>query len=204
MARKVATGIPTQNGSSHGHQRDGDVAPPSTIAAQIVHNRANVTREEPENQELFGRLLQEYLNDPIAEDASLETNAQLIHVVAEAGLDAVQKADPFAPNAAARRASDSLQVLELTIRRSPQILFYNGSDTSIDGASPPLILWLLPKILGLAGRDGTYSQVVSFLNTCVHLSLTGNQFWRRGQALLELIRIMIQGMAPPPPNPCIC
>lgn len=203
MTRKVATGTPTQNGSSHGRHRNRDLPPPSTIAAQIVHNRTHVTREEPENQELFSRLLQEYLNDPVAEDTSLETNAQLIHVVAEAGLDAVQRADPFAPNAATRRASDSLRVLELTIRRSPQILFYNGSDTSTDGEDPPLALWLLPKILGLAGRGDIHSQIITFLSTCLHLSLTGNHLWRRGQALVELVRVMIQGMVSPPRDLCI-
>lgn len=195
MTRKVAPGLLSQNGSSHGNRPNGDMPPPSTIAAQIVHSRANVTREEPGNQELFGRLLQEYLDDPIAEETSLETNAQLISVVAEAGLDAVHQRDPFAPDAAVRRASDSLRVLELTIRRSPRVLFYNGSDTSPDGEKPPLILWLLPKIIGLAGREGIHSQVIALLGACIHLNLSSNHLWRQGQALLELCRVMILGQS---------
>jgi len=193
MVRKAATGISTQNGSFRGYHHNGDLPPASTIAAQIVHNRTNVSREEPENQELFSKLLQEYLTDPIADEASLETNAQLISVVAEAGLDAVHKGNPFAPDAAIQRASDSLRVMELSIRRSPQLVFYNGSDTTPDGANPPLILWLLPKLLALAGRQEIQSQVAAFLCTCIRLTLTASHLWRRGQALIELVRVMIQG-----------
>jgi len=192
MVRKAITAFSTQNGSSRSHYLNGDVPPASTIAAQIVHNRTNVSREEPENQELFSRLLQEYLTDPIAEEASLETNAQLISVVAEAGLDDLHKGNPFAPDAAIQRASDSLRVIELSIRRSPQVLFYNGSDTSPDGTNPPLILWLLPKLLGLASKRKVQNQVSAFLSTCIQLTLTTNLLWQRGRALIELVRVMIQ------------
>src|SRR5579871_1965376 len=99
MVRKAVSGLPAQTKSSHGnHTTIRDLPPPSTITAQIVHHRSNATREEPEYQELFGKLLQEYLKDPIVEETSLETNAQLISVVAEAGLDALRKGDPFAPD----------------------------------------------------------------------------------------------------------
>jgi len=53
-----------------------NLPPPSTIAAQIVYNRSNVARQEPENEALFGKLLQEYLRDPVVEEANVETNAQ--------------------------------------------------------------------------------------------------------------------------------
>lgn len=172
---------------------NGDAPPPSTIAAQIVHNRANVAREEPENQELFSRLLQEYLDDPVAEETSLETNAQLISVVAEAGLDAVQKGDPFAPDAATRRAVDSIQVLRLTARRNPRVLFYNGKDTCTTGASPPLILVLLPKLLALAGKKDVNEEIVTFLNDAVELALASIHLLQQGSAFLELIRIVIDG-----------
>lgn len=173
-----------------------DLPPPSTIAAQIVHNRANATREEPEYQELFGKLLQEYLKDPIVEEASLETNAQLISVVAEAGLDALRKGDPFAPDAATRRAVDSLQVIQLTVQRSPRILFFNGSTTALDGPKPPLILWIIPKVLSLAGPRRTQTiqvHITSFLSTCINALLKSTQLWWQGKGVIHLIRTMVQG-----------
>jgi len=196
MVRKVSSGLPAQTKSSHGNPPSGDLSPPSTIAAQIVNNRANATREEPEHQELFGKLLQEYLKDPIVEETSLETNAQLVSVVAEAGLDAVRKGDPFAPDAATRRAVDSLQVIQLTVQRSPRILFFNGTTTALDGSKPPLILWLLPKVLGLAGPRGTQTiqaQITSFLSTCVNALLKSTQLWCQGNGVVHLIRTMVQG-----------
>jgi serine/threonine-protein kinase ATR len=196
MGRKVSAGLPAQTKSSHGNHSSGDLPPSSTIAAQIVHNRAKATREEPEYQELFGKLLQEYLKDPIVEEASLETNAQLISVVAEAGLDAVRKDDPFAPDAATRRAVDSLQVIQLTVQRSPRILFFNGSTTALDGSKPPLILWLLPKVLGLAGPRRTQTiqdQITSFLSTCINALLKSTQLWCKGKEVVHLVRTMVQG-----------
>ena len=196
MVQKVPTGLPAQTKSSHGNHTSWDLPPPSTIAAQIVHNRANATREEPEHQELFGKLLQEYLKDPIVEETSLETNAQLISVVAEAGLDAVRNGDPFAPDAANRRAVDSLQVIQLTIQRSPRILFFNGTNTALDGSKPPLILWLLPKVLGLAGLRGTQTiqtQITSFMFTCMNALLKSTQLWYRGKGVVHLLRTIVQG-----------
>ena len=196
MVRKVSSGLPAQTKSSHGNHSTKDLPPPSTIAAQIVHNRSNATREEPEHQELFGKLLQEYLKDPIVEETSLETNAQLISVVAEAGLDALRKGDPFSPDAATRRAVDSLQVIQLTVQRSPRILFFNGSTTALDGSKPPLILWLLPKVLGLAEPRRTHTiqaQITSFLSTCIDALLKSTQLWCQGKGVIHLIRTMIQG-----------
>ena len=99
MAPRSRSVRPTQNGHLNTIEltNGNNLPPPSTIAAQIVHNRANVARQEPENKALFGKLLQEYLRDPIAEDSSVETYAQLIQVVAEAGLDVMLSDDPFAP-----------------------------------------------------------------------------------------------------------
>jgi len=197
MVWKASSGLLAQTKSSHGnHTTARDLAPPSTIAAQIVHNRANATREEPEHQELFGKLLQEYLKDPTFEEASLETSAQLISVVAEAGLDALRKDDPFAPDAATRRAIDSLEVIQLTVQRSPRILFFNGSTTALDGSKPPLILWLLPKVLGLAGhrrRQTIHAQITTFLFTCINTLLKSTQLWCQGKGVIHLIRTMVEG-----------
>ena len=124
--------------------------PPSTIAAQIVHNRSYVARQEPENKALFGKLLQEYIRDPIIEDSSVETNAQLIQVVAEAGLDVLLSDDPFAPDALLEQARDSLLVLKLTISRKPEVLLYQGED---EDGKPPFVLWILAKVLRLIGRQ---------------------------------------------------
>ena len=151
MAPRSRSVRPTQNGTNLGMElTNGNHAPPpSTIAAQIVHNRANVARQEPENKALFGKLLQEYLRDPIIEDSNTETNAQLIQVVAEAGLDILLSDDPFAPDNLLEQAKDSLLVIKLTIARKPEVLLYGGQS---EDERPPLMLWLLAKILRLMGR----------------------------------------------------
>jgi len=149
MARRNAgSGAPQT--VSHGSST-GDI-PPSTIAAKIVHNHQDATtRQEPESKQLFGQLLQEYLNDAAGEDAvekSVETNAKLISIVVEAGLDSLLKDNPFAQDLLLPQAGDSLKVIRITIERAPEVLFYwDGRE-----GQPQLYLWLVPKMLALLGR----------------------------------------------------
>lgn len=147
----------------------GDI-PASTIAAKIVHNHQDATtRQEPESKQLFGRLLQEYLNDSSSEDAlekSLETNAKLISIVVEAGLDCLLKDNPFAQDLLLPQATDSLKVIQITIERVPEVLFCSdGRDDQ-----PQLVLWLMPKLLALLGRKYLASlagPIVALLSTCL-------------------------------------
>jgi serine/threonine-protein kinase ATR len=168
--------------------------PPSTIAAQIVHNRANVARQEPENKALFGKLLHEYLRDPIAEDSSVETNAQLIQVVAEAGLDVMLSDDPFAPSNLLEQAKESLLVMRLTVVRRPEVLQYSPED---DDAQPPLLLWILAKILRLLGRKSLRAMqddLCTLLSTMLGVLLGKNRSLHQAKAFEDMLCQLVEGL----------
>jgi serine/threonine-protein kinase ATR len=167
--------------------------PPSTIAAQIVHNRSNVSRQEPENKALFGKLLQEYLRDPIAEDSGVETNAQLIQVVAEAGLDVMLSDDPFAPENLIEQAKDSLLVMRLTITRRPEVLQYQSEDQN---ERPPLLLWILAKILRLLGRRNLQAiqvDLCKLLSTIFVVLFSKTRTLHQAKAFESLLIQLVEG-----------
>lgn len=195
MAPRQRSVRPTQNGVRRGIEptNGNHLPPPSTIAAQIVHNRSNVARQEPENKALFGKLLQEYLRDPIIEDSNVDTNAQLIQVVAEAGLDVMLTNDPFAPDTLPQQAKDSLLVIRLTVTRKPEVLLYNGDEVN---ERPPLILWLLTKILKLLGRkhlDAIHVDLSTLLSTMVTILGRHNKTLRQMHAFLGLLVQLAEG-----------
>lgn len=199
MARRGGGIRPTPNAVAKGASiPNGDyLPPPSTIAAQIVHNRTDVARQEPENKALFGKLLQEYLKDPVIEEANVETNAQLIGVVAEAGLDVLLKEDPFAPDTLLQRAVDSLLVIQLTIKRTPEVLLFSSTTDSTDGDQPPILLSLLPKILSLLGRShmtAIQESLSRFLTLCVQSLCNSSRIWRCAATFLNILRGVVEGL----------
>lgn len=171
--------------------------PPSTIAAQILHNHIrsnNVARQEPENEALFGQLLQEYLRNPMAEEATVETNAQLISVVVEAGLDVLVKDNPFAPDSLTQQAKDSLTVISYTIEKIPEVLI--STNIGHAGDNLPLFLWLLPKILNLLGRHHTaiiQKDLCDVLTTSIRALQKTTQFWRYAGVMQDIIMAVAEG-----------
>jgi serine/threonine-protein kinase ATR len=198
MTRRGGSSRPNQNSFSNGAALfTGDnLPPPSTIAAQIVHNRSHVARQEPENKALFGRLLQEYLKDPVIEEANAETNAQLIGVVAEAGLDILLKDDPFAPDALLQQANDSLLVIQLSIKRTPEVLLFSSGNDSVNEERPPLLLWLLPRILSLLGRNHmkpVQASLSRLLTESIRAIRESSSLWRSSSIILGVFRNIVEG-----------
>lgn len=193
MARRGRGQLSTQLGISNANH----LPPPSTIAAQIVHNHIrsnNVARQEPENDALFGQLLQEYLRNPMAEEATVETNAQLISVVVEAGLNVLAKDNPFAPDTLAHQAKDSLTVISYTIEKIPGVLFFTGIGN--EGDNLPLFLWLLPKILNLLGRRHTamvQKDLCNILTISIRSLQKTTQLWRNAAGLQDIITAVVEG-----------
>lgn len=193
MARRGGGQLSTQLGISNANH----LPPPSTIAAQIVHNHIrsnNVARQEPENDALFGQLLQEYLRNPMAEEATVETNAQLISVVVEAGLDVLVKDNPFAPDTLTQQAKDSLTVISYTIEKIPGVLLFTGIGN--DGDNLPLFLWLLPKILNLLGRRHTaiiQKDLCNVLDTSIRSLQQNSQIWQHACSLRNIITTVVEG-----------
>jgi serine/threonine-protein kinase ATR len=198
MARRGGGVRPTHSKPSNGITiiNNDNLPPPSTIAAQIVHNRSHVARQEPENKALFGKLLQEYLKDPVVEEANIETNAQLIGVVAEAGIDVLLKEDPFAPDTLLQQANDSLLVIQLTIKRTPGVLLFCNNNDSAGKEKPPLILWLLPKVLSLLGRnhmDYIQESLCGFLAETVGAIRKTSHLWRSSCIISKVLRDIVEG-----------
>ncbi|KAF2206005.1 hypothetical protein GQ43DRAFT_427658 [Delitschia confertaspora ATCC 74209] len=177
MRRGGSTQRPMREQSQNGG------APPSTIAAQIVNNAA---QHEPEKKVVFGQLLQEYLNDPSTDEPSSQLNAQLISVVAEAGLDSLLQDNPFALDLLIPQALDSLAVIKLTIQRNPQLLSSLGEDPA---SQPPLFIWLFAKLLGLLSHPDLgpiQPQLQDLLITCLRVLYQKSDTWQNEVSLLQL------------------
>lgn len=193
MVRRGAAAS-TQHAAVNGAGMNGDV-PPSTIAAQIVQNHSNVNaRQEPENKALFGQLLQEYMRDPASEELNLETNAKLILVVAEAGLDGLIKDNPFAQDLLLPQTKASISVIQLTVARTPDVLLYH--DGGNEFTSPPLFLRLFAKLIAFLGREKLGSiqdELTALLSTCISSLLRTSELWQGGLSIIRLYQACIDG-----------
>lgn len=157
-------------------RQNGGNPPAPTFAAQIVETftQAQYPARQPDKEE-FQRLLQEILNpeddgDDFAEsiETNVDVNCRLIYVVVRAGLepflnrDSSRNQDEFHKQAIA-----SLSVVELTVRRSPGVLF---SAFHSPNHLVPLYLWLLPRlfiILGSTKDEDTRRCVFEALKTAI-------------------------------------
>lgn len=143
-------------GSSTFRQNGGN-PPASTVAAQIVENltQGQYPVRQPDKEE-FKRLLQEILNpdddgDDVAEsiEINVDVNCRLIYVVVRAGLDSLSNPDAFQDeDELHKQALASLSVVELTVRRSPEVLLSTVHGPQQVGS---LYLWLVPKLFIIIG-----------------------------------------------------
>ena len=151
--RHIVSGYP---GSSNFRQNGGN-PPASTVAAQIVENltQGQYPARQPDKEE-FRRLLQEILNpdddgDDVAEsiEINVDVNCRLIYVVVRAGLDSLSNQDAFEDeDELQKQALASLSVVELTVRRSPEVLLSTLHGPQQVGS---LYLWLVPKLFVVVG-----------------------------------------------------
>lgn len=125
------------------------VPPPSTIAAQIVHNATNLhSRQDAAAKVTFGELVKEFLQHPGTEEPDPQLVA-LVCVISEAGLEGLFRDDPFAQDQQRQQGIDSIAALSLIIQKKPHLLM-SAKDADEEGSpQPPLFIWLFPKLLGL-------------------------------------------------------
>lgn len=134
----------------------------------------------------------------MAEEATVETNAQLVSVVAEAGVDVLVKGNPFAPDALVQQAKDSLTVISYTIQKIPALLLFTG--IGHPGDQLPLFLWLLPKILNLLGRchmGVLRHHLCNVLTTCIRSLRKTTKFWRQAAIIQDIIAAVMEGKLNP-------
>lgn len=162
-------------------QQNGD-PPKSTLAAQLV-NHFTDGKKHPKNQdqETFRQLLREVLGAESEQqcqtdkyETDTDVNYKLIYVIVKAGLETPTRDDPFSEqDERLRQVIDSLVAVECTIRRDPDALFVVPSS---QGPGPnchgPLFIWLIPKVLALAGQSsdgGIRAGILKLLKTILSL-----------------------------------
>ena len=174
--------------------------PPSTLAAQILQTRsAAVIHQENGHKEQFEKLLMDFLNDPVidAGKGKVQENARFVSFLVEAALESRSKNNPFAPECLNQQAIDCLKAVRLTIERHPEILLSSGDESEPDLSPPPMLLWLIEKILCISASqqlgDG-WDRLGDVLAGC-HISLsTKPATWRIAVSTLQLFGSMVQSM----------
>lgn len=174
---------------------DGEVPPPSTLAAQIVQKqtRSAATQRQPQTAEdtTLANLLHEMLYNPAAaQETDANVNVQLVNVVAEAGLGPLAIDDPFAQlDMLLPQARDSIAVIDKTIRRQPELLF-----TPVVDDGPQLLLPLCARLSAVCGRPRCESlSIPSFLDGCVRVLIASTELWQNARALQETCQDIVDG-----------
>lgn len=137
--------------------------PPSTYAARIVDNLTGARRRSGSsaNQAHLRQLLQMILDadrngDVLsgAHETNTEVNYRLIYTIVRAGLETLF-CSPFDDQRDVQvQALNTLAVVDLTIRRSPEVLFCDplNQDPVIRPVGP-LFLWLIPHLVNLLSHE---------------------------------------------------
>ena len=201
MARPTSTlnrahtdAAPMRGARSNVSHANGEAPPPSTLAAQLVQNQTTARASQPPNGEeaTFSGLLHELLHNPAATpESDINVNVQLINVIVEAGLTVLSRNDPFAQlDVLIPQASDSLAVIEATIVRQPDVMF---SPIAPDG--PPLVLWLLARLVSLCGRPKCDElPIARLINSAIGALGRSTKLWRSAEAVKELVKESVNGM----------
>jgi serine/threonine-protein kinase ATR len=183
--------------AAHGRAKATTIAnpPPSTIAAQIVHNATNTnSRQDAATKVTFGELVKEFLQHPSTDEPDPQLIA-LICVIAEAGLEGLFKDDPFAQDQQRQQGVDSIAALNFLVQQKPHLLL-SAKDSEDDGSpQPPLLVWLFPKLLGLlthATLQPIHQHVRDLLSLCPEVLAKTPAYWRQAAAVVQLYKSNIQ------------
>ena len=196
MARRTSSAArPHLNGTHANGARthtNGDLPPPSTLAAQIVQNQArNEASQQNGEKATFAGLLREILHSGATPETDIQVNVQLITVVVEAGLTVLTRDDPFAQwDILLPQAVDSIAVVQATIVRQPDVL-----QTPISADGPQLLLWLLARLIAVCGKQkGQDLPIPGLLNAAFASFERSTKLWKSAPLLRSLIRDCVDGM----------
>lgn len=180
---------PTTNVHTNGNTNA--IPPPSTIAAQIVHNAANVhSRQDAAAKVTFGELVKEFLQHPGIDEPDVQLVA-LISVIVEAGLESLFKEDPFAQDQQRQQGINSINALMYLLDQKPHLLL--SAKDSEDGGSPqpPLIIWLFPKLMGLLTHTTLHQihqHIQGLLSLCLDVLTQTSTYSRKAVAVMQLYK----------------
>lgn len=178
-----------------------DDSPAPTLAAQIVE-RISTTGRQPHagTGEDFEQLLLEInrstASGNTAAEQNFHVNCRLIYVVAKAGLEVLLTDDPFASwDLQLSHASTGLDIICLTIQRTPDVLFLDVPDGS--AAPIPLFLWLIPKIICFTAvpkfeiLQDMLGQVLSTASSAIPPT---SSLWPRGGPMPQFLEECVGGI----------
>ncbi|KIW57017.1 hypothetical protein PV05_05622 [Exophiala xenobiotica] len=149
---------------------NGFEPPPSSMLATHVVQGNGV----PEfDRDSFSQLLAEALGSDEQGRSNLgadvAVNHKLICIIFQVGIDRALEENPFQSAAVAGKAAPQLrtclEVLQLAIERSPQVLFVKSEDNDVLGQGSVLYCWLIPRLIPLLTYDGLRDTVQQVLDT---------------------------------------
>lgn len=185
MARRTHT-------TTNGYHANGNGPPPSTLAAQIVQNQTRQPTSQPKDESaIFRGLLHEILHNQGVQETDVNVNAQLVSVVVQAGLSPLTTENPFADwDVLLQQATDSIAVIETTVRRQPEVLQAQQSPND-----PPLVLTILLALIGICGRpkceDVPSRRLLESLLSSLESSL---DLWQQMSVLRSVLQDCVDGM----------
>ncbi|KAF4553624.1 Phosphatidylinositol -3 and 4-kinase-like protein [Elsinoe fawcettii] len=197
VGRRNAAGAVTNGGPNGTHEIDS-VPPPSTLAAQLVRDHAPDTRRAANSATEFSQMLNEMMYNDVNPERDAHVNYNAILLVVRLGLEVLSKDDdPFAKHdALLSQARDSISVIEITIRRQPEILFF----TQNDGQTAPMIIWLFARLVRASlhpkYRD-LQSQVSTFLVSVVVILSCSLDYWQFAKTVTCLYRDSVEDILEP-------
>ena len=180
--------------------------PPSTLAAQIVHNLTKRNdHSKHQDQESFKQLLRDILdagdeNDEQSDsiETNVEVNHKIVYVVVRSGIEVLFQDDPFNTKTdLVKQGLSSLAVIELTIRRSPEVLFFRINSHDLDPKlGGPLFLWLVPvflSILAWDGDHGIHKAALRVLRTIFEIERKTHSRGIKPQSILKFAQGCVKG-----------
>lgn len=183
---------------------NGD-SPVSTLAAQIAENLTQGTRNsKTEDREKLRKLLQEILqtddeSEEVTENVEkrIDINRRLIYVIIRVGLESFND-DPFNHQSDSKRqVEESLSVVELTLRKSPEALFSVFQSHEVDiPLRGPLYLWLIPKLfmVPIKFKDAdTRIRTLQLLEIALGAERKPSHFQGRSKVISRYIQGCIKG-----------
>jgi serine/threonine-protein kinase ATR len=190
--QRKAPPLPTANVAPNSNSNGAP--PPSTIAAQIVHNAAKIhSRQDAASKVTFGELLKEFLQHPNTDEPDAQLVA-FICVVAEAGLESLFKDDPFAQDEQREQGIRSINAITYLLHQKPHLLLQPKDGEDSRTPRPPVILWLFPKLLGLlthATLRSIHGYVEGLLSFCLSTLARSTAYSRTAVTVMQLYKTNI-------------
>lgn len=170
--------------------------PPSSIALVVEsYSRNNEGLENLPGRDVFQQLLQELFaeqNEATDGTDDVGRNHILIPIITAAGLNILLEDDPFSSprltEELLKQATNSLLVIQITIQRTPQVLFCAPPQENSQSEQLFLGLWLLPRLFALLSHQPAHSLVPHILNTIIAIFEAGakdTKRWVRLRAILS-------------------